>query len=596
VPVMVAAVMAVVAFSGSFSRNQGVPINEEVHEHQHRHLEASNNYDINTLIQNFQLARAKFMVKLGVDYGEYVQTVFKSIVDGKEVTVGRSLFDAPISWARMKRKVVMKILKAKIEGKNQPFVWSTGGHSSCAAHGNYANESYARVMNETATDIFAAVGMDFESRPYGMGSTSSGMEVASCMKEFFGKEPDVLSWDYGMTTGRDKNKFGMWVYRGSMLSTRPALVLFNGMNLGKEWESLGVPTFEVFGKNAKSLEQKFPDTDLLSEVEIAKMPEFVRAFRCGTMIERTNLCGDEKYTTDPDPLEPCNKRKYRLNWHPGWKWHALYGHFFSFLLIEIVDDALQMIKAEGSDPKALFDTLKAQEDADYQKLKDLPIDSWGYVDTILNATDIPNEVIYKKPNFCHTAKLPSQIRFKGILTEVEMKEDYKKYDNENFDKGFSVNEIKYTENDPEKPMPLAFAPEIYQGFCTKHTLQIDHPDFFVANSYPTKILLPNPSEVAEYGIQPKELQGYITMCTALCGWGCPKDTVSLKRMINGTGEFELSVNGVQVVNYTKFGEDCVFMRHSGGHKFAPNSDGKFEISAKTADPKMYARISAFVIW
>ena len=74
------------------------------------------------------------------------------------------------------------------------YVWATGGHSAAAAHGNVFNESYTAFLERSASQVFNAIGIDFEGRNYAMGGTSSGFEISMCMKEIFGEDYDFLSW------------------------------------------------------------------------------------------------------------------------------------------------------------------------------------------------------------------------------------------------------------------------------------------------------------------------------------------------------------------------------------------------------------------
>jgi hypothetical protein len=271
------------------------------------------------------------------------------------------------------------------------------------------------------------------------------------------------------------------------------------------------------------------------------------------------------------------------------KSHAMYGNFLSFFLIEILDDALQAISKDGSDPKALLDNLKGQEDEDYKKFTESSLPT-KYFDKDLNSMDdIPNDVIYRKPNLCHTARLPAEIRYQGILTESEIKGGYEKYD-----EGFELGAVKAKTNDPDKPMPLVWDAGAYKGRCTKYRVQIDYQNFFLANSYgESKLVLPNPSEKAAYGTD-EPLHGFILTCLASCGWGCPKDTLRMDDLNQG-GNFTMTVNGVAVQSFSPF-EDCAFLKHTDGHKWTPNSNGQFEISAKTNEPPFYVRLSSFVIW
>jgi hypothetical protein len=165
---------------------------------------------ISALFQALDKAREAFLEKLKIDYGEeqYENMFFTTATSdsGKRVTRGRTIMSSPsggldsggVSFDRLRRKMVQKILQAQSSSTTPgtttvllPFVWATGGHSTAAAHGNLYNESYTAVMERNAFDLFQAVGLQLEGRNFGMGTTASGMEIASCIKEVFGQDVDI---------------------------------------------------------------------------------------------------------------------------------------------------------------------------------------------------------------------------------------------------------------------------------------------------------------------------------------------------------------------------------------------------------------------
>jgi hypothetical protein len=183
-------------------------------------------------------------------------------------------------------------------------------------------ESYTAVMERAVKDIFATVGLNFIGRNYAMGGTSSAPEIAMCIKEVFGTDIDVLSWDTGMTDG--KNYAGMQQYflRAAMLPNRPALVALhiNGggrvqrQNLMKELEEIGLTSLVLDPGEENEMTDAIPDTTGLTDEEVVEMPTFVRNFKCGKQIEKGDPgCGASKWNTTM-----CNSRKFRTSWHPGW--------------------------------------------------------------------------------------------------------------------------------------------------------------------------------------------------------------------------------------------------------------------------------------
>jgi hypothetical protein len=181
-------------------------------------------------------------------------------------------------------------------------------------------ESYTAVLERAVTDIFATVGLNFIGRNYAMGGTNSAPEVAMCVKEIFGTDIDVLSWDTGMTDGKNYAGMSQYFLRAAMLQNRPALVALHiGGHKGRrdvmtELEQIGLTALVLDDSEEKAMNAAIPDTTGKSDEEVAEMPELVRSFKCGKQIEKGDPgCGGKKFNTTI-----CGKRKFKTSWHPGW--------------------------------------------------------------------------------------------------------------------------------------------------------------------------------------------------------------------------------------------------------------------------------------
>jgi hypothetical protein len=173
-------------------------------------------------------------------------------------------------------------------------------------------------MERAVKDIFATVGLNFIGRNYAMGGTSSAPEIAMCVKEIFGTDIDVLSWDTGMTDGRNFAGMQQYFLRAAMLPNRPAFVALHmggsRQNLMKELEEIGLTSLVLDPGEESEKINAIPDTTGLTDEEVAEMPIFVRNFKCGKQIEKGDPgCGSEKWNATM-----CNSRKFRTSWHPGW--------------------------------------------------------------------------------------------------------------------------------------------------------------------------------------------------------------------------------------------------------------------------------------
>jgi hypothetical protein len=153
-----------------------------------------------------------------------------------------------------------------------------------------------------------------------MGGTSSAPEIAMCVKEVYGTDIDVLSWDSGSLDGNNYAGMSQYFLRAAILPNRPALV---ALHLGskkerrdvmKELEEIGLTSLVFDDREEKAMNELIPDTMGLSDEEVAEMPDFVRSFKCGKQIEKGDPgCEEEKWNTTI-----CNSRRHKTGHHPGW--------------------------------------------------------------------------------------------------------------------------------------------------------------------------------------------------------------------------------------------------------------------------------------
>jgi hypothetical protein len=93
------------------------------------------------------------------------------------------------------------------------------------------------------------------------------------------------------------------------------------------------------------------------------------------------------------------------------------GNLIALSLCFVIEDALHELVLIKSDP-SFPDLLRAEADADFQSFmnSDLPKASAK----VIVPKDIDGELVLRGPNFCHTARLPADIRHLGMLTESSM--------------------------------------------------------------------------------------------------------------------------------------------------------------------------------
>jgi hypothetical protein len=312
---------------------------------------------VNSLRRRFQAAKDAYLQQLRTDYGEYYNAMF---VHGN-ITVGRlafrsgsldsalipesfanssGKFDMGPSWDRLKRKVLMKMLQAQMIAAKKPrkkskgssseeatplmptFVWTSGGHSASAAHGDLYNESYAAVMERAVRPVLSELGVWFQARNYGMGGTGSAAEVALCHVPIFGTDIDAISWDFGMMEPSSSDRMEMYFRQASMNPSRPAsLAMVIGgfsegarQNVMRHLEDSGISAMYMPRDVDNAVLSGIPDSFGLSDAELQSMPAFVEKFKCEGKIEGNDPCNNYKFTV----IATCPQVKSRVSWHPGW--------------------------------------------------------------------------------------------------------------------------------------------------------------------------------------------------------------------------------------------------------------------------------------
>jgi hypothetical protein len=276
--------------------------------------------DLQTLLDAALAAHSQLMDALHVDYGEFFAYIFRTNNNDSQQPQGMTPLSRN-SKKRFKQKLQLKILLARTSSPSSSrFVWATGGHSAAAGHGNLYNESYTAFLERHAQGVFQAVGIDLEARNYAMGATQSAAEISMCSQAIFGTDVDILSWDYGMTDGKNHDEYLLhYGYRAALGPSFPVLVCVRGCEGKKsprrqrlkELEDRGMAVFVA--PDNKVLRDAIPDTLGMSAEEIGQLAEYVQNFKCHGHIESGEpFCDREKYNH-----YVCPNRKQKKSWHPG---------------------------------------------------------------------------------------------------------------------------------------------------------------------------------------------------------------------------------------------------------------------------------------
>ena len=406
---------------------------------------------------------------------------------------------------------------------------------------------------------------------------------------------DIVSWDFGMCdAGPNEYKQNLYMARNGMHPNRPAFVGINieddRVPLMKSLEDKGLTTFYLHLEVANAMTAALPDMLGMNQKQIDEVPDFVRYFKCKDELEREEPgCNDHKYN---EAL--CSDRPHKASWHPGWKYNALYGQIMAFFLLDHLQLAITELRDAGDyDPFVLLTTLEKAEDKDYEKffknnkIHRSPIGNFLAKDFVDN---IDPDLVFHGPALCHTALTPSQIRYKGILTETDevgLMGYYKGIKKDDADKqtsGDGKMRLVWERGDRGPDCPV----------LTK----IDFKDFFYANELDnwTSVTIPNDAEIKEFGAFAP--QGLIMMCFKLCDWGyCSEGELREKALQDGS--LKMKVNGVPVTDFSQAAE-CFFIKHADGFLFKDDAQRfKIEVFLEPNSPgkkQHYIRITSIVIF
>eukprot|EP00546_Thalassionema_frauenfeldii_P008513 CAMPEP_0178922430 /NCGR_PEP_ID=MMETSP0786-20121207/16149_1 /TAXON_ID=186022 /ORGANISM="Thalassionema frauenfeldii, Strain CCMP 1798" /LENGTH=685 /DNA_ID=CAMNT_0020596793 /DNA_START=41 /DNA_END=2098 /DNA_ORIENTATION=- len=603
--------------------------------------------DTNYLIDAVEKELENLHNRLKKDYGE---EAFQSMWVNKrtnKVLGNRALYSADqqtdISYNKFKRKLQMKVLRVQIalmdemenlEGCNclessgtsserrrrlneektivlpkvktfmERFVWSTGGHSAAAAHGNLHNESYTAFLEKSAKDSFRAVGIEFIGRNYAMGGMDSAPNLAVCNEAVYGTDADVISWDFGMTDGGAHWKTRLYASRTGVHVNRPAHVTINvgGRNFKHRIGSLaqaeadGVPSLYLKPDIQEKISSGIPDSFGMGLEDLNKLGPFARYYKCKTQIEKEEPCGKQKYNENV-----CKNRKFKASWHPGWREHASAGNILALATVETLIEALKDIVKHhaGVGPMELYNQLKAEEDAEYSEyMKSEVSDEYpNFVSEELVKEGLKTNIFFRNKAICKTSLLPAQSRYLGILTESEMKGEIRGYDI-----GFDSEEaMKVPPIDAKDKGSLTLVYEKKKRQQCEVDLNIDYKDyFFASDKYGWATMrFPNDAEIKAYASDGFKPSGVIMLCLLKCDWGkCPPGDASYDGFKEGKWKMEL--NGNPVTDIAKV-DQCFVLKTKDGFKNMPREeDGRYELRVlmeKQADvPVSFIRITSIAVF
>ena len=207
------------------------------------------------------------------------------------------------------------------------------------------------------------------------------------------------------------------------------------------------------------------------------------------------------------------------------------GRLIGYFILEILNDAILELdrlkyptylnrNKEPTDDFIILQNLLEQDKKDEMLfLKSSPLsEGWNIADQGKNnenkqtLLDVNPFLLFRTHSICHTALLPSDIRYNNILS---LDSPYTKIDQGNDSYFIGYNRIDHPPSDTDQRLPLFFDPYERQK-CD--LLEKDFKDYFGVfhskNWY--SIEMPNPNEIKAYGRDTMKKEGFIMICLRKC--------------------------------------------------------------------------------
>jgi hypothetical protein len=299
----------------------------------------------------------------------------------------------------------------------------------------------------------------------------------------------------------------------------------------------------------------------------------------------------------------CHLLRYLLDFlHNNRKVHALQGNTLALFLGEVLLDATKDVAelSKSADLSVVLNQLIADEKEDYDNVTTnsipprlSPVANWmlGPTDDDKMLGDINVHDLFLRRSFCHTALLPADIRYRGLLTQTSDKTGLSNYDE-------GIPQPQATDAPAEVnsgDIRLVYDPQEHANTCPYNT-GIDYKDFFFLSSVEgwKTLTFPNDAEKKYYEVEPSKMLGVILMCLSTCDWNnCHAGDL---RSEFDKGPLSMEVNGVPVTSYDKVGSCWALKGEQNGYQWSPNAQGKYSIRAKLEAAEFsYVRFGSFVL-
>jgi hypothetical protein len=260
----------------------------------------------------------------------------------------------------------------------------------------------------------------------------------------------------------------------------------------------------------------------------------------------------------------------------------------------MMDEALSLVEElKATDYQAQHDGLVAQESADYDKFRQSELSQqWSdFWDSQSQDGDLALRALFRDRSMCHTAFLPAESRYRGIMVM-----NGSVGGPTNYYKGISSEQV---ENDTIRGNDSSTPRLVYDSSDRQDcdVLEVDYKDYYFLTAAEgwKRWVLPNRAELFVYGTESEgeALKGLVAMSLHPCSWGRRCKAGDVRQDGVQLGHLEVQVNGVAVTQLTEV-KDVRFLKHAGGHVFPHNGTGQFEIRARVTLQGGYFRPTSFI--
>jgi hypothetical protein len=284
-----------------------------------------------------------------------------------------------------------------------------------------------------------------------------------------------------------------------------------------------------------------------------------------------------------------------------------------FLMQTLLEAVNEMVSLESESLEALLTRLQKEEDKHYdaisrhnlvdEELRKQMKERSGY-----KFDELPNfepdidwySLLLTGKSLCHTVRLPSQIRYRGLLTESNKTGGPSVYGEETYDLGLEIEESKALPN-PEATKALQMVYLANEGQRKHKCPLVINPDekTFFYMQYGDgwrEHVIPNAATREAYHYDPSSMRGIIILVFTICDWDrCPPGFLRAKDYDNGN-KWDMKINDVPVTNMTEVGNDAVVVQNDDGFTFPQDSNGGYKLEFHVNEPDYVAKITAIIVF